>query len=87
MKKGQLRVYWIPQVPMKAFYVDVENIKEAKKILDTLAIYDIFQFDNKIKPDYCNAGGLEEFDGNKWFDWIDEMGENIDDTELLEEKV
>lgn len=57
-KHGQLKVWWIPQIPMKAFEVEVETLVEAKLLLDTLAKYDLFQFENRIKPDYANAGGL-----------------------------
>lgn len=80
----QLRVWWIPQVPMKAFYVPVKNIIEARLILDTLANYDIFQFENNIKPDYCNAGGLEVFDKDyyEWVTWYDEEGNSIDEITL-----
>ena len=80
MKNGQLKVWWIPQVPMKAFEVLVDNINEAGLLLDTLADYDLFQFENKVKPDYCNAGGLMIWDdnmdpdenGEKWVDWYDD---------------
>lgn len=78
MKKGQLRVWHIPQVPMKAFRVPVKNIQEAKKVLDILANYDIFQFENNIKPDYSNVGGLEEFDGEEWQEWEDDCGDYIE---------
>jgi len=84
-KQGDLQVWWIPQVPMKSFTVDVKTIEEAKLILDTLAFYDIFQFENNIKPDYCNAGGLNVWDvdcdgdGNAgWSEWQDEDGNDID---------
>jgi hypothetical protein len=84
-KSGDLRVWWIPQVPGKPFHVSVESPEEAKKLLDTLARYDQFQLDNNIKPDYCNAGGLECFnqDGDyvdfEWCDWYDDAtGEDID---------
>lgn len=90
-KQGELRVWWIPQVPGKPFYVPVESPAEAKKILDTLARYDQFQLDHNIKPDYCNAGGLECFnqDGDitdfEWCDWYDdETGEDIDSYEPAE---
>ena len=77
--KGDLRAWWIPQVPMAAFNVDVPDFKSASLILDTLADYDRFQFENNIKPDYCNVGGLSEFDGTDWFDWEDpETGDNFD---------
>ena len=51
--------------------------------LYTLANYDLFQFENNIKPDYCNAGGLEEFNGKDWLEWEDEDGDNIDETILV----
>lgn len=85
-KIGQLRVWWIPQVPMKPFYVYVDSIYEAVKIMDVLALYDAFQFINNIKPDYCNAGGVEiceQLEGesspewNMW--WIDVDGEYFED--------
>jgi len=83
---GDLQVWWIPQVPMhqhwrilmKAFEVDVASIEEGAKILDVLARYDLFQYKNRIKPDYVNAGGLRRWceddgDGNPgWEDWYDE---------------
>jgi hypothetical protein len=72
MKK--LRVWWIPQIPGKPFYVPVNSLEEAKLVLDTLAAYDLFQLKNNIKPDYANAGGLQEWEeeGKEWVDWYDE---------------
>ncbi|MFM9932883.1 hypothetical protein [Achromobacter xylosoxidans] len=74
---GDLRVWHIPQIPMNAFHVPVDSPKEAKKILDVLANYDLFQYENNVKPDYCNAAGLEVYeeggseDGQSpgWVDW------------------
>lgn len=67
----RLRVWWIPQIPMKAFAVDVQNFVEAKLLLDTLADYDLFQFKNRVKPDYANVGGLTEWDDadEEYLDW------------------
>ena len=80
---GDLQVWWIPQVPMKAFEVDVASVEEGAKILDILSRYDLFQYTNKIKRDYSNVGGLRrwcEDDGDGtpgWEDWEDkETGEN-----------
>lgn len=67
-KKGNLRVWWIPQVSGKPFLVPIETFKEGARIMDILANYDIFQFDNNIKPDYSNTGGIEAFDGKEWTD-------------------
>lgn len=67
---GALRVYWIPQVPMKEFEVDVPDLATAAAVLDVLADYDAFQFENNVKGDYCNTGGLMVLraDG-EWEDW------------------
>jgi hypothetical protein len=82
-KIGDLRVYWFPQLGCDAFFVDVASPEEAKKLLDVLAHYDQFQLDHRIKPDYCNAGGLEicEEDG-RWYEWASEDGDEIDDYEV-----
>lgn len=71
-REGDLRIWWIPQVPMKAFYVPVKNLEQAVLINNTLAYYDLFQFENKIKPDYANVGGLQIFENGEWVDWYDE---------------
>jgi hypothetical protein len=80
-KQGDLRVWWIPQVPMQAFYVPVADLAQAALILDLLAQYDLFQFKHHVKPDYSNAGGLQVFDENgEWTDWYDEdSGESFDE--------
>jgi len=86
----KLRVWWIPQVPGQCFYVPVEDLQQAKFTLRLLADYDTFQFENKIKPDYCNAGGLEErLDHDQsgkesdWYEWESSDGKNIE--EVMEE--
>ena len=78
-KPGDLQVWWIPQVPGKAFNVDVSSVEEAAKLMSVLADYDLFQFKNKIKPDYCNAGGLNIYESDSdgegnpgWASWSDE---------------
>ena len=83
VSEGALRVWWVPQVPGKPFHVAVDSPAEAKKLLDVLAQYDAFQFANRIKPDYCNAGGLARYepdgdDGFDWYEWADENGDDID---------
>ncbi len=83
---GALRVWHIPQVPGKPFHVYVDTPQEAQRVLSVLANYDLFQFENRIKPDYCNASGLERLepddgDGNpEWCEWHDdETGDSIDE--------
>lgn len=79
-KKPKLRIWHVPQVPMEfPFEVDVSSIEEAWKVLNILWEYDLFQYDNKIKPDYCNASGLVYFDEEEkeWMEWEDEDGYSI----------
>jgi hypothetical protein len=79
-KDGDLKVWWIPQVPMKSFEVPVPDLKTADILLDALANYDLFQFENRIKPDYCNAGGLVVFQDGDWEDWYcPETGNDFDE--------
>ena len=91
-KPGDLQVWGIPQVPMKSFTVDVASVEEAVKLMDVLADYDRFQFENNVKPDYCNAGGLQRWcadsDGEGtpgWEDWFDEETGVDDPAEWLAE--
>lgn len=86
-KHGDLRIWWIPQVPMKAFNMPVKNLVEARLLLDTLAYYDLFQLENNVKPDYSNAGGLSVYDDiseHDWIDWLDQEGKTIDGFTLEE---
>ena len=49
MQDGDLKVWWIPQVPCEPFEVEVSNIVEAKLLMDSFADYDTFQLENHIK--------------------------------------
>jgi hypothetical protein len=70
-EQPDLKVWWIPQVPGKAFEQPVESFVEAKLLLDTLGLYDLFQLENNIKGDYSNAGGLQVYESVEegWVDW------------------
>ena len=81
---SKLRVWWVPQVPGKPFYVCVSSVKEGIKIMDVLADYDFFQLKNNIKPDYCNTGGLEILENGEWVSWYDEETGTDDPREYLE---
>lgn len=78
-KKGQLKVWHMPQVPMTAFNVFVDSVEDAKKILKVLWDYDLFQYDNDIKPDYSNTSGLEIFKDRTWEEYYDDEGRDIDE--------
>jgi hypothetical protein len=78
---------------MKMFTVPVRTFREARLLLSTLADYDRFQFENRIKPDYCNAGGLQAFDPDDtedgpygyWSDYYPDSGDEFDD--LTDEQI
>jgi hypothetical protein len=69
---------------MDPFHVTVDSIPEARKILDTLAAYDLFQWQKKVKPDYANTGGLEVFEDGEWIEWESADGDDIDSVDLGE---
>ena len=76
----QLRVYHNCQVgAVPNFYIEVSSIEEAWLIMNILWEYDEFQFNNNIKPDYCNITGLEVFNEEEkdWEEWYDELGQDI----------
>lgn len=75
--EGALRIWWTPQIPMEPFHYPVHSANEAAILLDALAKYDLFQFERGVKPDFSNAGGLEECIDGEWEEWIDEDGEDI----------
>lgn len=92
---NKLRVWHIPQVPGKAFHVEVDSVAEGVKVCGILADYDSFQYENRIKPDYCNANGLQMWDESlteqdlkdmeltdKWVDWFyEDENKYFDDPE------
>ena len=80
MKK--LRISHFPQVPCSPFIVEVNDVQEAKKIMDILADYDYFQYHNNIKPDYANVTILEEWneEEQEWLSWMDDET-GIDDLD------
>ena len=91
----KMRVWWCPQIGHGlSFYVPVKTVEEAKRLMDTMSAYDQFQFENNIKPDFCNAGGLHVWDEEEqdWIDWeyeddgnyYDNVDEYFDGNEEME---
>lgn len=83
---SKLRVWHMPQVDGNTtLYIPIKSIEEGKKIMDILACYDLFQFENNIKPDYCNMNGIQMFNEEcqEWEDWFLETDndyyDNVDD--------
>ena len=89
---GDLQVWWVPQVPREPFTHSVPDVRTGIILMDALAMYDLFQFEHNVKPDYSNAGGLrrwcEDSDGEGtpgWEDWYDEETGEDDPEAWLEE--
>ncbi|MDF2903290.1 MAG: hypothetical protein K0S25_928 [Bacillus sp. (in: firmicutes)] len=76
---SKLRVWWIPQVPMESFYVPVNSVLEGKKVIDMLSAYDAFQLQRRVKVDYTNTSGLQEYNDEtgEWEDWYSEWGDDL----------
>ena len=75
---GDLRIWYIPQVPMKVFEASVPDLKPGKLVPDIISELALFEFENKVKPDYANMGGIvryEDVDGE--MEWVD-----VDEEEL-----
>jgi hypothetical protein len=83
----KFRVWHIPQIPMKPYHVEVSSVQTGVLVLRTLADYDLFQYENKIKPDYANAQGLEVFEDGEWVEYdpedegFDHLGAKLSDIQ------
>jgi hypothetical protein len=66
---SKYKVWHIPQVPGKAFEFETDSLAEADTVQSVLADYDLFQYENRIKGDYCNASGIVEQDEDG--DWCE----------------
>ena len=89
--KQKLRVWHIPQIATTdaTFYIPVETLEEGKKIMDLLACYDLFQFENRIKPYYTNANGLQVYneDSTEWENWYSEECKDVEEYLETNDKV
>lgn len=86
-KEGDLRFWWCPQVGMaEHFILPVQSVEQAELLYDAFARYDLFQLQHRVKPDFCNAGGLEIFVcgdlGCDWEEWENQDGETLADLEM-----
>jgi hypothetical protein len=81
--EGDIRVWYIPQVPMSAYEVDVPSRKlsEAVRIQDAIIGLSIFEYKNRVKPDYADAAGIVRYesDGEGGFEWYE-----LDEEEIAE---
>lgn len=67
----RLRVWHIPNIPGEPFYQEVDSLREARLVLQTLARYDLYLGEQHIQS---SVQGLEElsFEEREWEEWSDE---------------
>ena len=88
----KMRAWWNPQVGSVSdtFIVPVNSLEEAKKVMDILAAYDVCQYNNRIRADFANTGGVEMWneEDQEWEDWFyDEENSYYDNVDqYCEEK-
>ena len=67
MPPKRFRILHYPQVPSDPFeVVGIKSKKEAFKIRDVLANYDLFLLKNNHRDDFCNVIIVEQWDGKEW---------------------
>jgi len=77
---GDTRIWHIPQVPGEAFhiYVRQEDLPlAAARLVDALQLYDNFQYEQNVRPDFTNASGVETFVDGEWQEWYDSEDRDI----------
>jgi hypothetical protein len=81
-----LRVWWKSTFPGTAFYFSVASLLEAKILLTALPEYDWFLYDNHLRGNYSNCGGLQMWNEStqEWEEWWDEENRDIVDFSLEE---
>lgn len=87
-KVGELCVWHNPQVGRVGnFFYPVASVDQAKIVLNLLADYDLWQYENRVKGDYASASGLIVFEGaipddedhDGWCEWENSIGYSIDE--------
>ena len=68
-KPTKFKLWYIHQVPGKAFEMEVSDPVAALQTLDVIYQVTLFMFRNRMIPDYANAGGVSYLDEDG--DWID----------------
>ena len=65
------RAWYIPQIPMKAFYGPLrDSYERAAEDLEIITDFSIFEFENNVKPDCADVGGVEYLDRDgDWAEW------------------
>lgn len=72
-REGDLRIWYIPQVPMEPFekhipFHGAATLEDAAELLNTIIEFSIFEFEHHVKPDYSDVAGISRFEDGEWCD-------------------
>lgn len=72
---SKYKVWYVPQLPMKAFEVEVDDLKTANTVLNAIYDLSLFEYENRIKPDYADLGGIAVWneEDSEWEDVEEEL--------------
>src|SRR5690606_19532234 len=70
--KNKLRVWHIPQVPMKGFRIPVKDESQAALLIASLSLQHLWLEENNVIGDFSNAIGVEMFEDGEWTDYYNE---------------
>lgn len=62
----RFKVWYIPQIPMTAFEREYDDFDTAKAVLNAVINFSIFEFENRVKPDYADMAGMERWEDGDW---------------------
>lgn len=73
------RAVYVPQVPMHALTIETKSLEHAAVALESIIQLSIFEFKNRVKPDYSDFAGVERWDEDEqeWESVEDEEWEQI----------
>lgn len=72
MNEERIQIWWIPNVPAKAFRRDVADIEEGKRLLNALVDYTRYLEQRGYMSElWADAGGIEVMVDGEWEEWYD----------------
>lgn len=71
--EGDVKIWYVPQVPMDAFEMQVPDVQTGWIVLEAIYRVALFELEHNVKPDFANTGGIARYeqDGAGGFDWFD----------------
>jgi hypothetical protein len=81
----KFKFWYVPQIPGAMFEREFDLLIDAVRALNIVIDFSIFEYENRIKPDYADAAGVAYWDSNDQ-DWYDVLYEDLEyDDEMREQ--